>query len=1573
MSASIATHRFPSAIEGKLRSVRWRHAALAASYALAFGCCVLIVLMILSMAIDWAIPFTDLAVRVFLTAGTLVATVATVALLGFKPIGDSLRWKHAASAVDQEVPQLEERWSTVASLSARDQTNESPMQKAMAAQVTSEAIAMEKVVQPWRVAPPVSLRPALYVAAASAILLAGLVMISPAQMSVLLKRFWSPTSTITATQLTSETGDRFVPRGESIQLVTKLSGLPRSQATLTVQDSDGMTQDYRLRCDKQAPDQFLHTMRVDDSLSYRVRAGDGQTEWQHLRVIDFPEVAEVDFSIDFPEYTDRERISRDRIPRRIKVIQGSTLNLSLKPAEPLKVMRVSLAKPDQTSRSTQSDSETPGERVRELVADKDGWYHFQMQLIDDVLLRPTLISAHGLENQRRLFSRIEVIADKAPVARVIGPTDEMAVSVDDKIEIEFEAHDDHGIATAELVVFDESQKDADGNPRVVDVKEIPLGDQRMQKHVMGKTQLDLKQLNVAEGSEISYAIRVTDNRIVQLSGEVPVQPNSEFATQNSNETKTPAGPDVTGSTGDADPKVAQQTDTRKASVTAGNPRQDANKAPGDGAHDGRQDGVQIADKDEMPGKTSGSVPGEQLGDDRLAKLLELMPESSETKSMITSQSLGQSDAVDQDDQRHPPSPMNPISDAGQLAAKDSDSTRNQADPTEAASAGTQPGQTPSAKNNLVRNHSRPSSDSDAVQADGQRDPKDPSPRGDQVKDGMPELDAAEAKVSKSSDPKEAATAANSDSSQNDSTNNDSSNNDESRSRVSNQTSTPTDSKDQTPQPPSKYSLTGQRNRSGQNTLTGRRRLKITEKLASIAEAEQRPGEDRQIRESVVEIDEMLADVESGVRQLVQHKIADADRAEQFRRLDTGLGNIESYVADLREQTKENQFAFVGLQMVDITRTHVTPARDRVFSAIQRPNASDVDASASLQHVVRARELLGALLKRYDRVVQERKLQRSLDETVTMYEVYVQKRRMLMRETRQNINPLQRKMAVIEVDQAYLDRLAEVLKLRREMMEEFAQMLGDDPRLLSRYLELVKRRGKSLRDQLTEISQRQYDATEESLSWLQIDQSQKQDLWAIISELRLHSATDMAKDAAELAERIEKQMPLEVDAQVGTPAEVIRQAKKIATTARAISFDADKLIANAGQVTDRSSLIGHARSLVANCDRLSALLDRLQFENESEEAIADYVEPRMLETRTVADQADAWSILSESLVSGDFSGLVRTEQYRLAVTTQFLRVEMLDMENDLDGQFRQLTDSSVPGDIVDRIRTLHRLMETITFNQAAASFRADQGQLESAAQQQQLATERLEEAEKLFDQIRRAVVEKLDEYEATDPNIADLRDPTLDEFLARLEREPNIASQLGIPNRRSNLRIIADSMLWQQNGQGGLGGSGEAAAERANAAMKMKMNRAKKKDQEPERETSEEEQENLAEAKKAQQMLEKSLVEIEKQRDDPKTPDDQRQRLKKLAEDVKKMLKDATADPSDREAWQKIVQSDQAKALIEAIARGEAIPDQQWNKLLSTLEDGLWQVRGNQPPEAYRKAIEQYQDQIRELMQTIDEG
>ncbi|MFG0332248.1 MAG: hypothetical protein ACF8TS_02705 [Maioricimonas sp. JB049] len=753
--------------------------------------------------------------------------------------------------------------------------------------------------------------------------------------------------------------------------------------------------------------------------------------------------------------------------------------------------------------------------------------------------------------------------------------------------------------------------------------------------------------------------------------------------------------------------------------------------------------------------------------------------------------------------------------------------------------------------------------------------------------------------------------------------------------------------------------------AGQDTETVRRRLKITARLSAVAEATARSEERSGVRGRVVQIDALLAIAETSLRRLVDRQIPDADRSDQFRLLDEQLGDVETAIADLREETREHRFVFVGLQMAEIGRLHVTPARDRVFIGIREPLGSD-NSSLALNHVVRAREMLAALLKRYDRVARDEELAETLEETVEMYEVYVEKTHQLLREARQNRNPLSRQMAVVEVDQAYLDRFAEVLQMRREVVAEFARMLSDDPRLLSRYLDLIRRRQNSLRDRLTELAERQDEIARELSGWQQVDPAQQDNLWTIVAELRTHSATPLAKDAAELEERIEQSMPLQLPRDEGTARQIIAHAQRIAQLARQITFDVETFVVEPDEA-DRPSLTDSAEKLADVFGELAGALDRLDFESEDAE-VADYVTGRLLESRTVADQADQWTRIAGHLENRRFHGLAEVDQHQLAIATELLRIDMLEIEEELGGQFRQDLDSELPGDIVDMIRQLHRVMEALTMNQQAATFALGENRLQAAQEQQALALERFDEAEELFDRIRRAVIAALDEYDPPDPNIADLEDPTLDEFLARLEREPNIASQLGIPNRPRNLRVITDLIALQQQAGGMLGQSEEAARSRAR--------QAKKRDEDlnadappPQREMSEAEREQLARAEDMKQMLEKSLQQIQEKMTDPSTSAEQRRRLEEMARNLARMLEQMGHPNADAEEWERIAESDRAREVLQALARGEAIPDEQWNRLLSTLDDGLWQVRRRTPPEDYRKAIEQYQERIRQLTES----
>src|SRR6185436_20510233 len=97
-------------------------------------------------------------------------------------------------------PQLEERWQTVVGATNSGRQTSSTA-KAMLQQVTSEAVAIGRIVQPRRVAGPGSLYTALKALAACTLMLLGFLAINWPQTSILLCRFFLPAADISATTL----------------------------------------------------------------------------------------------------------------------------------------------------------------------------------------------------------------------------------------------------------------------------------------------------------------------------------------------------------------------------------------------------------------------------------------------------------------------------------------------------------------------------------------------------------------------------------------------------------------------------------------------------------------------------------------------------------------------------------------------------------------------------------------------------------------------------------------------------------------------------------------------------------------------------------------------------------------------------------------------------------------------------------------------------------------------------------------------------------------------------------------------------------------------------------------------------------------------------------------------------------------------------------------------------------------------------------------------------------------------------------------------------------------------------
>lgn len=1636
MSRIMNSSALPSAMEQKLRQIRWRQTLLATVQAVAVSASVLIVAMVVAMVFDWSVTLFSTGVRTSLTLGAIVLAVGTLIVVGLPPLLAALRITQAASNADDEIPQLEERWTTVTSFAKSEHQPTSKTGQAMLQQVTSEAVAMGRLVRPTQVARPMAIRPAAVMLGACGLVLAAFLAVNWPQTSVLMQRFWSPATNITATQLKSVTGDVEVPRGESLDLVTELSGLPRKTAMLELATGDEFVDSFELTPDENQASAFIHQLTADEPFRYRVIAGDGQTPWHTVGVIDHPALGEVQLTITAPKYVDRPKYEKSLIPSRVRVIQGSRLELSMKPVATLKRLELAL------TREGQGDDD-PVETMLELEPDADGWYRYETQLIEDVAFQPTLVNSHGLTNEDRHRCRIQVIPDKPPFARIISPTNEMAVAYDDVIDVKAELHDDQGIASAELVVYDESSTEDGEEPKVLEVIPIPLGDQKFEKHAMVEAQLDLNKLGVKEGANISYTIRVTDTRMLeidpdntlaQMSEAMSDRPDEETqstestdegdsskskgkAPEDGREASDPAAEDMknmlaSASEIDEDQRAARDSAEGKPDTEAGNNESTSSDNPEQTAPAGSKTGDEKSNNDsdnaEAGSKNpeSDGEPAEPKGDASAEGKADESKDSVESdRQGVRAVAKTSSDTKKADSEQKDSSNAKPTEDKSSSPSgeKEDDPESSQGSDTPAGSSGKNenpssdtpdgsqpedrdpknPEDNPVAVADTTNQKDMPPGETEPVDnnavagaSKGQNNSEDPTDRSDE---NSSERDAENAK-------KMMAQAKKDDEKPSD---DEPADNEPGSSSSSGSTNTDqNEKKDRDPREPSendtprnvRVALTPQQSESGQNTETRKQKLKITQRLTAVAASSGRKQTAMKIRDKVVHIDEMLAESETALQAVVDRNIPDADRSEQFRILDKQLGDIETYIAELRNETKEQQFAFVGLQMVHIGRTHVTPARDRTYIAIREPLGTD-NPTVALHHVVRAREKLGALLKRYDRVAQDKELADALDESIEMYEVMVEKSQQLMREARQNRNPLKRKMAIIEVDQAYLDRYAEVATMRREMLAELGRMLGEDPRLLSRYLDIVRRRRNSLRDQLSEIAERQDEITTELSNWLLVEDDQRADFWGIIAELRMHAATPLAKEAAGLAERIEQSMPLILKTDQGTASLVIEHAQKIARVAREITFDKDKFLQQAGEDDKSFDLVTKAEQLSYLFGELDAALEQLNFENDESEETESYVTARLLESRTVADQADAWSQFAGQLESGRYAGLAEVDQQAVALLTELLRIEMLGMEDELNGQFQQTADTNLPGEIADMIRELHRVMETITFNQVAATYAATNDRLPAAEEQELKALDGFDRAEKLFDRIRRAVASALDEYDVDDPTIDNLQDPTLDEFLARLEREPNIEAQLGIPNRPRNLRVLAQAMTGQ-NGSGGdlLSDARKAARQRARKAMEMadsarSGNKQEKRDK-PESEMTDEEREQRKKEKQMQEALEKSLASVKEKIEDPETSEEQRRKLEKMASNMKRLLDQNDQNDGDTNStgrWEQIVESEKAKKAIEALASGQKIPDSQWNKLLSTLDDGVWQVGGRTPPEDYRKAIERYQERIRQLMNTVGSG
>ena len=512
-----APNSLPSEISNRLEEVlqrdlkiRWLNGIIRG---LAFAFAIMITAMIIDLMIGWLSP----GARWLMTLGSLGTVLTGFGLWLIIPLLRRPNTIDIAQTIDKKNPDLEERWSTVAELSNNQDPAAVRGSEAMIDAVKDEAQKLNYHINAEKIIPDAPIRMATkWLAGVAAILLAFVAWDYP-QARVLLTRFWLPSSDASLTQIDVLTKAQKVPIREALSLEAQITGRIHEDATfVTLRESSGEETIHIMELKESDEANFTFPINsVKESFDFRIRSGDDQTEWQSVTAVSRPKITEIQLGIQPPSYSELPPKNLTSLPHRLRILQGSLVDLRFKADQPLKELRL--------------DIEDQEPRALELSA--DGWYQFADQPEESIAFKTILRNEHNLENKTKPSSRFIVYQDLPPAVRVLDPTKDIAKKSEDTVLIDFEATDDFGIKSAQLIV---SQIDADGNKSLTELP-IDLEEEAGDKAIRKEIELDLSQFDLKQGDQLSYVVSVTDTKEGESTSESASSesdPDQENAEQN---------------------------------------------------------------------------------------------------------------------------------------------------------------------------------------------------------------------------------------------------------------------------------------------------------------------------------------------------------------------------------------------------------------------------------------------------------------------------------------------------------------------------------------------------------------------------------------------------------------------------------------------------------------------------------------------------------------------------------------------------------------------------------------------------------------------------------------------------------------------------------------------------------------------------------------------------------------------------------------------------------------------------------------------------------------------------------
>ncbi|WP_437202697.1 DUF4175 family protein [Planctomicrobium sp. SH664] len=522
--------RIPAALTDQIQRLRSRWKAVAMAGGVGTTLWLTATLFALALVIDLLIDLPVWA-RVGLSLSVLFGGLVTAAVKVLGPAWRRIEDQKLAAYVESVHPELDERL-----ISALELAEESAVEKASSSPVMRRWLLAETVQfsRQHDFADTVNATPAIRRCWAGAIALCSLLLpliFAGTSYGVLISRFLNPFGNYERIQnlmLDVVEGDRLVPRGEDVTLITQIhwrlyEGTIPPTAWLEWTADQGPVQRRRLDWDDQQQAYVGTLSRVESSLTYDVAAGGARTRRYRLDVADRPQLSRLSAEIDPPAYSGEAAVQLPTVLGEIRCLEQS--RLALRAEFSLPVVSAELLWLDGPAAAGMTDTLSNGLPVTARVplplsADgKSATWETIVSLRERsgrFLVRGT--DARGFTTGEEAIRRLTVSPDLPPVIGIAGARETLEARPNDILHFDVVAGDDFGLTDVELhyeLILGASR---DRGLLKVPEQQLP------QRSLAHSFTLDLTQFNPPLGSVMTIKARAVDNRPVPHPNETWTQP-----------------------------------------------------------------------------------------------------------------------------------------------------------------------------------------------------------------------------------------------------------------------------------------------------------------------------------------------------------------------------------------------------------------------------------------------------------------------------------------------------------------------------------------------------------------------------------------------------------------------------------------------------------------------------------------------------------------------------------------------------------------------------------------------------------------------------------------------------------------------------------------------------------------------------------------------------------------------------------------------------------------------------------------------------------------------------------------